>query len=309
MSSDSEHSEQEFTLEDLEGSDIEMISEDEENPIDIVPQQRVTVNNEQALRRLREQIELPKDLPFSETQSVMSSKAIEVVDPDDDLKREVAFYEQALEAAVKGRELLKKEGIPFERPDDYFAEMVKSDEHMAKIRQRLLDENASIQASERAKAQRELKKFGKKVQIEKRLEREKAKADALDKIETLKKKRQQNAASLDDGDSQFDIALASDEETPAKSGGGKGNNSKKRGAPSTQESRNKRLKKNQKFGFGGKKRNAKSNTADSSADMSGFSVKRNKSGSFKAGAHKAAAKKAKASAKRPGKSRRMNSRK
>ncbi|KAG0237926.1 rRNA-processing protein and EBNA1-binding protein ebp2 [Actinomortierella wolfii] len=303
MSSDSEHSEKEFTLEDLEGSDVEMISEDEENPIDIVPQQRVTVNNEQALKRLREQIALPTDIPFSETQAVTSSKAIELVDPDDDLKREVAFYEQALEAAMIGRDRLKKEGIPFERPDDYFAEMVKSDEHMAKIRQRLLDENASIQASERAKAQRELKKFGKKVQIEKRLEREKAKADALEKIETLKKKRQQNAASLDDGNDEFDVALESDDDKPAK-GGNKG---KKREAVSTPESRNKRLKKNQKYGFGGKKRNAKSNTADSSSDMSGFSVKRNKSTSFKAGAHKAAAKKAKA--KRPGKSRRMNARK
>ena len=110
-----------------------------------------------------------------------------MVDPDDDLNREVAFYNQALEAAVQGRDRIKKEGGVFERPGDYFAEMIKTDDHMAKIRQKLLDENASIQASEKAKAQRELKKFGKKVQTEKRLEREKSKADALDKIQTLKK--------------------------------------------------------------------------------------------------------------------------
>jgi len=88
---------------------------------------------------------------------------------------------------VLGRDRIRKEGGVFERPSDYFAEMIKTDDHMAKIRQRLLDENASIEASERAKAQRELKKFGKKVQTEKRLEREKAKADALDKITALKK--------------------------------------------------------------------------------------------------------------------------
>ena len=86
-----------------------------------------------------------------------------------------------------GRDRIRKEGGVFERPSDYFAEMIKTDDHMAKIRQRLLDENASIEASERAKAQRELKKFGKKVQTEKRLEREKSKADALDKITALKK--------------------------------------------------------------------------------------------------------------------------
>ena len=139
------------------------------------------------MKRLREQIALPTNIPWSETQSITSSKPVVVADPDDDLTREVAFYDQALEAAVLGRERIKKEGGVFERPDDYFAEMIKTDDHMAKIRQRLLDENASIQASERAKAQRDLKKFGKKVQTEKRLEREKSKADALDKIQALKK--------------------------------------------------------------------------------------------------------------------------
>ncbi|KAG0244111.1 rRNA-processing protein and EBNA1-binding protein ebp2, partial [Mortierella polycephala] len=250
-----------------------------------------------ALKRLREQIALPTDIPWSETQSITSSEAIDVADPDDDLNREVAFYNQALEAAILGRDRIKKEGGVFERPGDYFAEMIKSDDHMAKIRQRLLDENASIQASERAKAQRELKKFGKKVQSEKRLEREKSKANALDKISALKKKRQGNESSTN-ADDDFDVALASDDEMmKAYKTMGKDGNSKKRSATSTPESRGKRVKKDQKFGFGGKKRFGKSNTADSSADTSGFSVKRNKSTSFKAG-HKAAKGAAK---QRPGK--------
>ncbi|KAI1315419.1 rRNA-processing protein and EBNA1-binding protein ebp2 [Mortierella claussenii] len=301
--SDSEH-EQRLTLEDLEGSDAEVLSDDEEGPMDIVTTQRVTINNEPALKRLREQIALPTDIPWSETQSITSTQAVTVTDPDDDLNREVAFYNQALEAAMMGRDRIRKEGGVFERPGDYFAEMIKSDEHMAKIRQKLLDENASIQASERAKAQRELKKFGKKVQTEKRLEREKAKADALDKISTLKKKRQGNDNSTN-ADDEFDVALASDDEEMKayKTAGANGaNKGKKRSASSTTESRGKRLKKDQKFGFGGKKRHAKSNTADSSADVSGFNVKRNKSTSFKAG-HKATKAGAK---KRPGKARRQN---
>ncbi|KAF9944795.1 rRNA-processing protein and EBNA1-binding protein ebp2 [Mortierella alpina] len=188
MSDSESEQEQRLTLEDLEGSDAEMLSADEDGPIDILTKQKVTINNEPALKRLREQIALPTDIPWSETQSITSTLAVDVADPDDDLNREVAFYNQALEAAVLGRDRIKKEGGVFERPGDYFAEMIKTDDHMAKIRQRLLDENASIQASERAKAQRELKKFGKKVQTEKRLEREKSKADALDKITALKKK-------------------------------------------------------------------------------------------------------------------------
>ncbi|KAG0310530.1 rRNA-processing protein and EBNA1-binding protein ebp2 [Dissophora globulifera] len=303
MSDSESEQEQRLTLEDLEGSDTEMLSNDEDGPIDILTEQRVTINNEPALKRLREQIALPTNIPWSETQSVTSTQAVSVADPDDDLNREVAFYNQALEAAVLGRERIRKEGGVFERPGDYFAEMIKSDEHMAKIRQRLLDENASIQASERAKAQRDLKKFGKKVQTEKRLEREKSKAAALDKITSLKKKRQgnDNTANADD---EFDVALASDDEQRGSGGAKNGNN--KRSASSTPGSRSKRLKKDQKFGFGGKKRNAKSNTAESSADMSGFNVKRNKSTSFKSGGHKAARTAAGGAKKRPGKARRQN---
>ncbi|KAG0364872.1 eukaryotic rRNA processing [Gamsiella multidivaricata] len=305
MSDSESEQEQQLTLEDLEGSDAEMISDGEDGSIDILTEQRVTINNEPALKRLREQIALPTNIPWSETQSVISSQPVNVVDPDDDLNREVAFYNQALEAAVLGRERTRKEGGVFERPGDYFAEMIKSDEHMAKIRQRLLDESASIQASERAKAQRELKKFGKKVQTEKRLEREKSKADALEKINVLKKKRQGNDNSTN-ADDDFDVALASDDEEMKayRNSGSNGlNKGKKRSAASTPESRGKRLKKDQKFGFGGKKRHGKSNTSESSADVSGFNVKRNKSTSFKAG-HKAS--KDSGAKKRLGKSRRQN---
>lgn len=49
------------------------------------------------------------------------------VDIHDDLKREVTFYEIALEAARAGRLECKKANIPFSRPDDFFVEMVKTD--------------------------------------------------------------------------------------------------------------------------------------------------------------------------------------
>ena len=49
------------------------------------------------------------------------------LDIHDDLKREVAFYNTALEAVNLARPKLKAAGIPFTRPDDFFAEMVKTD--------------------------------------------------------------------------------------------------------------------------------------------------------------------------------------
>ena len=65
--------------------------------------------------------------------------------------------------------------------------MLKTDEHMEKIRQKLLDEQAGIKASDNAKRQRELKKFGKQVQVNKLREREKSKRDLDDKVKAFKK--------------------------------------------------------------------------------------------------------------------------
>ncbi len=110
-----------------------------------------------------------------------------IADVDDDLTRELAFYKQCLEAANEGRTLLNKEGVPFSRPNDYFAEMVKSDEHMGKIKAKMTDEAANKKAAADARKQRDLKRFGKQVQVAKLQERDKGKRDTLDKIKLLKR--------------------------------------------------------------------------------------------------------------------------
>jgi hypothetical protein len=83
--------------------------------------------------------------------------------------------------------LLKKEGVPFTRPTDYFAEMVKSDEHMGIIKKKMMDEAASKKAAAEARKQRDLRKFGKQVQVAKLQERDKAKRDTMEKIQILKR--------------------------------------------------------------------------------------------------------------------------
>lgn len=52
---------------------------------------------------------------------------------------------QALAAAKDAVRRFKEEGKPWLRPTDYYAEMVKSDEHMAKVKQQLMHEQKSIQ--------------------------------------------------------------------------------------------------------------------------------------------------------------------
>jgi rRNA-processing protein EBP2 len=58
---------------------------------------------------------------------------------------------------------------------------------MERIRQRLVDETAGIKRSEEKKRDREGKKFGKKVQVEKLKEREKNKKEMDERIKGLKR--------------------------------------------------------------------------------------------------------------------------
>ena len=52
---------------------------------------------------------------------------------------------QALEAAKQGIKRLDKAGIPWHRPPDYYAEMVKSDGHMLKVKEQLMHEQKQIE--------------------------------------------------------------------------------------------------------------------------------------------------------------------
>ena len=174
--------------EDIPISDIESLASSEK--ADLLPHQRLTINNTAALRKAYTSISLPySTLPFSAHQSLTTSEPVSIPDVNDDLNRELAFYKQCLSAANEGRSALLKEGVSFSRPNDYFAEMVKSDEHMGKIKQKMTDEAASKKAASEARRQRDLKKFGKQVQVAKLQERDKAKRDMMEKVDLLKRSK------------------------------------------------------------------------------------------------------------------------
>jgi rRNA-processing protein EBP2 len=130
-----EDEEDESQNEEEEGiplSDIESDAADGED-IDLVPYQKLHKDNHAALTQALSTFALPlATLPFHVHQSVTATESV-TIDVSDDLSRELAFYKQALEAAQEGRKQLLAEGIAFSRPSDYFAEMVKDDEHMDKV--------------------------------------------------------------------------------------------------------------------------------------------------------------------------------
>ena len=58
------------------------------------------------------------------------------------------FSVKALLGAQSSIQILQDKGVPWLRPPDYYAEMVKSDGHMANIKQRLVYEQKQIAEAE-----------------------------------------------------------------------------------------------------------------------------------------------------------------
>lgn len=259
---DDDEDEEDESEDDSEEDDVALSDVELDEDADVVPHQKTTVNNKKALEQAYDSISLGVDkLPFYEHMTITSTEPLVLKDIYDDIERELAFYKQGLATANDARKKLKKEKIPFSRPVDYFAEMVKSDEHMEKLKQKMIEEKTAEKASQEAKRQRQLKKFGKQVQHSKLQERQKEKRETLDKIKSLKRKRGNNELTNED----FDIAL----EDAA-------GDSKSKNRPAVKGE--KRKAKDAKYGSGGKKRYKKANDAKSSGDISEFSHKKMKSG-------------------------------
>lgn len=227
---------------DEERSDVPLSDVEFDSDADVVPHQKLTINNAKALNDALARIQLPwAKHSFEEHQSVTSETNTDstIKDIYDDTERELAFYRQSLDAVTTARAELKRLKLPFLRPLDYFAEMVKSDEHMDKIKNVLVREASERKAREEARKQRQLKKFGKQVQIATLQKRQKEKRETLDRIKTLKKKRQHSEITGDD----FDVGI--EEATRAKTRANQGARKKtRRGDSDTAGSSHIKVKKN-----------------------------------------------------------------
>ena len=154
------------------------------------------------------------DLPFRQKLAVVSATQVSDVlgkhDVHDDLKRELAFYEQAQASVAIARQTLDRQKVPYLRPDDYYAEMVKSDGHMQRIRDSLLFEEKKMAAFEQRKKNQEQRKFGKQLQHEKQVAKAAEKRATLEAISQIRKKRSQNNESgpMDSSNAgEFDVRL------------------------------------------------------------------------------------------------------
>ncbi|CAG9324005.1 unnamed protein product [Blepharisma stoltei] len=80
-------------------------------------------------------------------------------DLQNDFKRELVFYNTALENAKTGIKQLGELNIPIWRPSDFRAEMFKTDEHMKKVQNNLIQAKKRIEIVEKRKEAVHKKKF------------------------------------------------------------------------------------------------------------------------------------------------------
>lgn len=244
------------------GSDEEEDGEGEQGGAQ--PAQRPAIYNVDAIHDKLEDIGWAEEAAWDETLALTSAAPVALQNTEDDLERELAFYNQALEAAKTAIGRFEAAGIAWQRPADYYAEMVKSDEHMAKVKEQLLFEKQQIEAAEQRKKDRESKRFAKQVAAERKKERAADKKAAITNISKLRKQREKSG---------FAGELDMDKELDRMEGSG-GRQQQAKGRPgerfTPRDKSKKRAQRDSKYGFGGPKRLRKQNDASSAADVDGY---------------------------------------
>ncbi|KAI6223011.1 hypothetical protein M3Y99_01473800 [Aphelenchoides fujianensis] len=226
---------------------------------------RPPINKKEALRA--KLAEIRQKIPWSGTLDVAFDEELRLDTNTDDFKRDSTMqvarfvsYDQALSAVRKAIPLLEKEGIPVFRPDDYFAEMSKTDAHMQKasdyggecsrVRQRLLDIQKDKERSESAKRQRDERKFAAQTKIAAVEQKQQTKRKLMEAVKQHRKGMKSQLETMLDNAAEFNDHGVDDGEEFAG----------RKGRKPAKMSRNAR---NKKFGYGGQKKRSKRNDKES----------------------------------------------
>ncbi|CAL1405154.1 unnamed protein product [Linum trigynum] len=178
------------------------------------------------------------------------------VDVNDDLAREMAFFTQASEGSRRG----------FEQNET-------------------MEDKRNMEESEARRKARDSKRLAKEVQAQKQKERAALKKSGIEAVKKWRKQRQQNGfpaaggkkngdeIGLEFGDGGKTFAKSNRQRpgvSPGDRSGGKGRMKSRNGAGKPVKKIVKRVRKDSKFGYGGRKGMKKQNTADATDDFRGF---------------------------------------
>uniref|UniRef100_A0A803KMY7 rRNA processing protein EBP2 n=1 Tax=Chenopodium quinoa TaxID=63459 RepID=A0A803KMY7_CHEQI len=230
-------------------SDLESESDGEEkDDIKLTEPSKTAINNKEGLLEKLSEISWPKDADWIHSLSVVIDQDQEV-DVNDDLAREAAFYTQALQGTREAFAKLESKGLPYLRPFDYYAEMVKTDAHMGKV------------------------------QAEKQKDRAKEKKESIESVKKWRKQRERSGYANDKDEMKLSFEEGGGGAkgkrrgppgvSPGDRSGGKAGKFGK-GQKGMDKKRKSRDFKDSKFGFGGRKGGKKQNTAETTNDFKGF---------------------------------------
>ncbi|XP_010246672.1 PREDICTED: probable rRNA-processing protein EBP2 homolog [Nelumbo nucifera] len=265
---------------DVDHETSESESESEQEDVRLTEPSKKSIYNRDGLLEKLSDISWPDNVEWIQKLSIVVDQEKEV-DVNDDLARELSFYTQALEGTRQAFEKLQAMGIPFLRPPDYYAEMVKTDSHMEKVKSRLLEQKKKIEEAEERRKAREAKRIAKEIQAQKLKERAKQKKEEIESVKKWRKQRQQSGFSMGGKDGDMGLTFEDGKSfersskrrpgvAPGDRSGGKARHGGNKGMKGMDKKRKNREYRETKFGFGGRKGLKKQNTSDTTNDMRSF---------------------------------------
>lgn len=162
---------------------------------------------------------------------------------------------QAQAAIMDAVPRLKALGVKIKKPNDYIAEMVKSEAHMERVKKAHAEREAIMEKIEKVKRARKDRKMAKVVQNQVKLAKKEERKEFDQKIAKFKKGVDKSLDFLDET------------KRPTSKSPKNANKIKKQ--------TKKQAYKQQRFGMGGQKKRKKYNTAESAADVSSFNRRHN----------------------------------
>lgn len=264
-----EEQEEEEQEEEQEEEEVQEQEEEEESEA-APPQFDPAITNVKALQSVAaELVNAKASLPWPEKFNVTPTTKLPFgtvgedglkIEIHDDLKREVVFHNLALESVHILRSQCDAENIPFTRPEDFFAEMVKTDDHMSMVKDKLIFETKKMEAFEQRKSNREQKL--------------RAKEKHAHRIDEKNKYKKQHMREVQDW---------ADSAANNRVGGGRVRDNDNDYLNNMGGPNKKRQAMDRKFGHGGKRGRFKQNDRKSMNDMSGYNPRGNFSGGNKTG--------------------------
>ncbi|ONK75495.1 uncharacterized protein A4U43_C03F17500 [Asparagus officinalis] len=176
----------EDTMDDIDEEMMDSESESKYEEVPLTEPSKAAIHNKEGLLKKLEDIVWPENADWIHRLTTDYDLPADIDVNNDDLAREMSFYTQALDGTRQAFGKLQALGLPFLRPPDYYAKMVKSDSHMLKIKGKRLEEKKIEEAEERKKA-RESKIIAKEVQTQKNKERAKRKKEDIESVKKWRK--------------------------------------------------------------------------------------------------------------------------